>query len=85
MEMNVGLAVAAPKIAKKINSLQIPSNLMGKIELSDLVLKYYDGFLGIGATPTIVPPPLPPAPKDAVEAYKICVKNSAGFVMKWRF
>ena len=83
MELNVGLAVAAPVIAKKIATLHLPSRLFGRVDLSDLIVAYYDGYLGVGATATFVPPPLPPAPVTANAASRICVRNKAGFVMHW--
>merc|ERR1711920_267297 len=56
MELNVGLAVAAGPINKKLSALVIPSNILGIFELSDLVVGYYDGFLMAGATPTFLAP-----------------------------
>ena len=85
MGLNVALAVAAPAIAKKIDSFTIPSSILGYFEISDIIIAYYDGYLGVGATPTFIPPPLPPAPVDAHEAGTVCVKNDAGFVLKWHF
>ena len=83
LELNVGLAVAAPVLAKKIDSIQLPTNLTSHVKFSDLIIKYYDGFLGVGATPTFVPPPLPPAPENAYPGYKVCVENKAGFVLRF--
>ena len=85
MELNVGLAVAAPVIQKKISALRIPSSLFGHFELSDLVVSYYDGYLGVGATPIFSPPTPPPEPEEVNSASKVCIKNDAGFVMKWHF
>ena len=56
MELNVGLAVAAGPINKKLSGLVIPSEVLGIFELSDLVIDYYDGFLMAGATPTFIAP-----------------------------
>lgn len=81
--LNVGLAVAASSISKKIDSLQIPETLFGYFELSDLIIAYYDGYIGVGITPTFIAPPLPPVPVDSHPAGTICVKNEAGFVLKW--
>lgn len=83
MELNVGLAVIAPTIAKKINSIELPSDLAGIFTLSDLIVAYYDGYIGVGATTTFIAPPLPPAPVDATAASTICVHNSAAFDLKW--
>lgn len=83
MAMNVGLAVAAPVISQKLGSITIPNNLLGYFDISDIVIKYYDGYLGVGATPTFIPPPLPPAPEGSYNASKICVTNSAAFVLKF--
>ena len=37
-------------------TVQIPSELFGLFTLSDLVVKYHDGFLEAGLTPTFLPP-----------------------------
>jgi len=83
MAMNVGLAVAAPVISQKLGKIALPKSLFGWFELSDLVIKYYDGYLGVGATPTFTPPPLPPAPENSYNASRICITNKAGFVMRF--
>lgn len=56
MEINVGLAVAAEPINKKLNTLVIPQEVLGVFSLSDLVIGYYDGYLFGGATPTFLQP-----------------------------
>ena len=83
MGLNVALAVAAPTIEQKFDTLSLPTSLGKFVNLSDLVIAYYDGFIGLGATPAFVPFPLPPAPTDAGEASTVCVENRAGFVLKF--
>jgi len=36
--------------------LEVPHNIAGIFELSDLTLGYYDGYIYAGATPTFLPP-----------------------------
>jgi hypothetical protein len=50
-----------------------------------MVVAYYDQYFGIGATPTFIAPPLPTPPTGSTYASRVCVKNKAGFVMKWHF
>jgi len=83
MGLNVALAVAAETISQKVGNVTVPSDIAGKVTLSDFAVKYYDGYLGVGATPTIIAPPLPPAPEGTPYASRICVRNKAGFVLKW--
>lgn len=86
MGLNVALAVLAPKIEGKIDHIALPTSLLkNHLTISDLMLSYYDGYLGFGATPGFVAPPLPPAPVDAHEASTVCVENKAGFVLQWHF
>ena len=85
MGLNVALAVLAPKIAAKIDQVNIPKSILNHINLSDLNIAYYDEFFGVGVTPTFVHPPLPTPPGDATYASRVCIKNEAGFVMKWHF
>ena len=85
MGLNVALAVAAETISEKVGNVTVPTDIAGKVLLSDFAIKYYDGYLGVGATPTIVQPPLPPAPEGTPYASRICVRNKAGFVLKWEF
>ena len=54
---------------------------MGYFDVSDLIIKFYDGFIGVGATPTFIPPPLPPS--VGYNASKICIENKAAFVMQF--
>lgn len=56
MEINVGLAVAAEPINKKLSALVVPETVLGYFKLSDLVIGYHDGYLSGGATPTFLPP-----------------------------
>jgi len=83
MGLNVALAVAAPTIEQKFDTLALPTSLGKFVNLSDLVIAYYDGYIGVGATPAFVPFPLPPAPADAGAAATVCVENRAGFVLKF--
>lgn len=84
MAMNVGLAVAAPVISNKIGTFHIPKTISGIFDLSDLIIKFYDGYIGVGATPTFIAPPLPPTPENSYNASKICISNKAGFVMDFK-
>jgi len=84
MGLNVALAVAADTITAKIDAIAIPESF-GHFAISDIGITYFDGYLGVGATPTFVAPPLPPAPITANEASQVCVKNNAAFVLKWHF
>jgi hypothetical protein len=54
MGLNVALAVAAETISEKVGNVTVPTDIAGKVLLSDFAIKYYDGYLGVGATPTIV-------------------------------
>ena len=83
MGLNVALAVAAETIEQKIGNVTVPTDIAGHVTLSDFAIKYYDGYLGVGATPTFIAPPLPPAPEGTPYASRICVKNKAGFDLKW--
>merc|ERR1719266_1197200 len=85
MGLNVALAVAATTIEGKVGNITVPTDIAGHVILSDFAIKYYDGYLGVGATPTVVAPPLPPAPVGTPYASRICVRNKAGFVLKWEF
>jgi hypothetical protein len=85
MGLNVALAVAAPTIAQKVSAVELPEAPIKYLNLSDYTIAYYDGFMGLGATPIFNPPPLPPAPEGTPYASRICVKNEAGFVLKWQF
>lgn len=85
MGLNVALAVAAPTIAGKIDKISLPEKVLGYFEISDIGIYYYDGYLGVGATPTFIAPPLPPPTPDSIEASTVCVENRAGFVLKWKF
>ena len=85
MGLNVALAVLAPKIAAKLMTIEVPKSLLGYFDLSDMVIAYYDQYFGIGATPTFIPPPLPAPPAGTTYASRVCVRNKAGFVLKWQF
>ena len=63
MGLNVALAVAATTIEQKVGNVTVPTNIANYVTLSDFAIKYYDGYLGVGATPTVIAPPLPPAPE----------------------
>ena len=54
--VGVALAVAAPTITQKLSKLTIPHAITDWFELSDLVIAYYDDYLGIGATPVFIAP-----------------------------
>lgn len=84
MGLNVALAVAATTIEQKVGNVTVPTNIANYVTLSDFAIKYYDGYLGVGATPTVIAPPLPPAPEGTPYASRICVRNKAGFVLKWQ-
>jgi hypothetical protein len=83
MGLNVALAVAANTIQDKIDAVALPTKI-GHFEISDYIITYHDGYFGVGATPNFVAP-APPTPSGANEAGRVCVKNSAGFVLKWHF
>ena len=85
MGLNVALAVAAPAIAQKVSTVELPESPIKYLNLSDYTIAYYNGFLGIGATPIFNPPPLPPAPAGTPYASRVCVRNEAGFVLNWQF
>ena len=87
MGLNVALAVAAETISQKVGNITVPTEIDTKlfnVTLADFVVKYSDGYLGVGATPTVIQPPLPPAPEGTPYASRICVRNKAGFVLKWQ-
>ena len=84
MGLNVALAVAATTIEQKVGNVTVPTNIANYVTLSDFAIKYYDGYLGVGATPTVIAPPLPPTPEGTPYASRICVRNKAGFVLKFQ-
>ena len=87
MGLNVALAVAAETISQKAGNVTVPTAINTSkvnVTLSDYVIKYNDGYLGVGATPTVIAPPLPPAPEGTPYASRICIRNKAGFVLKWQ-
>ena len=85
MGLNVALAVLAPKISDKLMQFGIPKEILGHLELSDINIAFYDEFLGIGVTPSFIAPPLPTPPAGTTYASRVCVKNEAGFVLRWHF
>jgi hypothetical protein len=54
--MAYGVQVFTAWFATKADSLVIPTNIMGLFDLSDLTIKYHDGFIEAGLTPTFIPP-----------------------------
>ena len=66
MGLNVALAVLAPKIETKIDALPLPNQITSFLRLSDYAILLFDDYMLIGATPTIIAPPLPPAPAPPV-------------------
>jgi hypothetical protein len=55
--MAYGVQVFTAWFATKADEIVIPTNIMGLFELSDLTIKYHDGFIEAGLTPTFIPPP----------------------------
>jgi hypothetical protein len=47
-----------PHINSYLNTvpINVPSNIAGIFELSDLTLEYFDNYVYMGATPTFIPP-----------------------------
>merc|ERR1719491_313627 len=72
-------------LAKKVSAVSLPSSVLGKLNISDYEIAYHDGYLAIGLTPIFIAPPMPPAPASATAAERVCVRNKAGFVLKWQF
>jgi len=54
--MAYGVKVFTAWFATKADDFVIPTNIMGLFELSDLTIKYHDGFIEAGLTPTFIPP-----------------------------
>ena len=54
--MAYGVQVFTAWFATKADSLVIPTNIMGLFDLSDLTIKYHDGFIEAGLTPTFIAP-----------------------------
>lgn len=56
--VNFGLKYGMPYINSYFKTLNvaIPQKLFGLFVLSDLTLKYHDGFIEAGLTPTFLPP-----------------------------
>jgi len=50
-----GITVFNAWFATKADSLVIPTNIMGLFDLSDLTIKYHDGYIEAGLTPTFIP------------------------------
>jgi len=58
LEMNTISRVLVPSLNKFLKKyvVPIPKNILGVFQLSDIFLKYNDGFIYAGATPTFLPP-----------------------------
>ena len=58
VEFNTVSKLLVPELNKFISKYQvpIPSDILGIFDLSDLFLKYEDGYIFGGATPTFLPP-----------------------------
>jgi len=50
-----GITVFNAWFLTKADSLVIPTNIMGLFDLSDLTIKYHDGYIEAGLTPTFIP------------------------------
>lgn len=55
--MSYGVEVFTAWFATKADAFVIPTNILGLFELSDLTVKYHDGFIEAGLTPTFIPQP----------------------------
>ena len=53
--MAYGVQVFTAWFATKADSLVITTNIMGLFDLSDLTIKYHNGFIEAGLTPTFIP------------------------------
>jgi len=53
--MDYGVKVFTAWFATKASEFVIPTNIFGIFELSDLTIKYHDGFIEAGLTPTFIP------------------------------
>ncbi len=58
LELNNFLKIYMPHINSYLNTvpINVPSNIAGIFELSDLTLEYFDNYVYMGATPTFIPP-----------------------------
>jgi len=83
MGLNVALAVLAPKIEAKIDTMTLPNDVTSWLSLSGYALYAFNGYTSLSATPTFSAPPLPPAPPIGYDASSVCVDNRAGFVLKF--
>jgi hypothetical protein len=50
-----GIEVFNGWFASKADSFVIPTSIMGLFDLSDLTIKYHDGYIEAGLTPTFIP------------------------------
>ena len=58
LKLNNGFRIMLPLLNVFLSKfdVQIPSNIFGIFELSNLNLDYFDGYIYAGATPTFLPP-----------------------------
>ena len=58
IEFNTVSRILVPVINSYIDKyvVPIPQNILGVFQISDIFLKYHEGYLYAGATPTFLPP-----------------------------
>lgn len=58
VELNNFFRIAMPSLNRYLRArlIELPSNILGVFELSDLTLGYYDDYIYAGATPTFISP-----------------------------